>query len=227
MSALDGGRRPLLALKAELIDILPRDALERRHRIRANALVRLRVLGAQTKIAIVHHERPLAAPAFHRHHLGTAGDNQILRARHDRIRRHVDAGDAGTAEPVQRDAAGAHVIAGVERRHPAEVAALRTALRTGAPNNVVDISSIDTGAIRQRAQYRCAQLLRMNPCERTLAGLANASRRPACIDDQRVNHGVSLGEYRLVAFAADQAPKSIHSAPPEPDTRPVFLKTAL
>jgi hypothetical protein len=30
----------------------------------------------------------------------------------------------------------------------------------------------------------------MNARQRALAGLANASRRPACIDDQRVNHGI-------------------------------------
>jgi hypothetical protein len=32
----------------------------------------------------------------------------------------------------------------------------------------------------------------MNTGQRALARLANAPRRSACIDDQRVNHGVSL-----------------------------------
>jgi hypothetical protein len=32
----------------------------------------------------------------------------------------------------------------------------------------------------------------MNAGQATLAGLADAPRRPACVDDQRVNHGVSL-----------------------------------
>ena len=104
MAALDGSRRPLLAFEAELIDILPRNAFERRDRIGADALMRLRMPGAQAQIAVVHHERPLAAPAFHRHHLGAAGDHEILGARHDGIGRHVDAGDAGSAEPIQRDA---------------------------------------------------------------------------------------------------------------------------
>ena len=192
MAALDGGRRPLLAFEAEFIDILPRDAFQRRHRVGADALMRLRMPGAQAKIAVVHHERPLAAAAFHRHHLGAAGDHEILGARHDGIGRHVDAGDAGTAEPIQRDGAGAHVIAGIERRHPAEIAALLAALRTGAPDDVVDIGGIDAGAIGQRAQYRCAELLRMDARQGALAGLADAPRRPACVDDQRVNHGVSL-----------------------------------
>ena len=192
MAALDGGRRPLLAFEAELIDILPRDAFQRRHRVGADALMRLRMPGAQAKIAVVHHERPLAATAFHRHHLGAAGDHEILGARHDRVGRHVDAGDAGTAEPVQRHRAGAHVIAGIERRHPAEIAALLAALRTGTPDDVVDISGIDAGAIGQRAQYRCAELLRMDARQGALAGLADAPRRPACVDDQRVNHGVFL-----------------------------------
>jgi hypothetical protein len=155
----------------------------------ADALVRLRMTGAQAKIAIVHHERPFAASAFHRHHLGTAGDHEVLRTRHDRVGRHVDAGNPGTAKPIQRDGASAHVITGIERRHPAEIAALRAALRTGAPDDVVDISSIDAGSIGERPQYGCAQLLRMNARQRAFAGLANATRRPAGVDDQRVNHG--------------------------------------
>src|SRR6185436_633811 len=50
--------------------------------------------------AVVHHERPLAATAFHRHHLGAAGDHEILGSRHDRIGRHVDAVDSVTCELV-------------------------------------------------------------------------------------------------------------------------------
>ena len=98
-------------------------------------------------------------------------------------------------EPQNRSSvtrAGAHVIAGVERRHPAEIAALLAALRTGAPDDVVDVSGIDAGAIGQRAQYRGAELLRMDARQGALAGLADAPRRPACIDDQRVNHGAFL-----------------------------------
>ena len=190
MAALDGGGRPLLAFEAELIDVLPRDALERRHRVGADALMRLRVPGAQAKVAVVHHDRPLAAAAFHRHHLGAAGDHEILGARHDRAGRHVDAGNAGTAEPVQCHRAGADVVAGVKRRHPAEIAALLAALRAGTPDDVVDIGGVDAVAIGQRAQYRCAEMLRMDAGQGALAGLADAPRRPACINDQRVNHGV-------------------------------------
>ncbi len=193
MSALDCGCRPLLALEAEFVDNLARDALKRRHRIGANALMRLRMPGAQAKITVVHHERALAATAFHRHHLGAAGDHEILRAGHDRIGGHVDAGDTGTAKAIQRDAAGAHVVAGIERRHPPEITALRTALGTGAPDDIVDIGGVDAGAIGKRAQYGGAELLRMDACQCALAGLADAARCPACVDDQRVNHGVSFG----------------------------------
>jgi hypothetical protein len=192
MAALDGRGRALLAFQPQRIDILPGDALQRRHRIGADTLMRLRVTGAQAKIAGVHHERPLAAAAFHRHHLGTAGNHEILRTRHDRVGCHIDAGDAGTTEAIERDAAGAHVIAGIERRHPAKIAALRAALGTGAPDDVVDVSGVDTGTIGERAQHRRADLLRMNARECALACFANAARRPACVDDQRVNHGVSL-----------------------------------
>ena len=193
MTALDGGCRTFLALEPELIDILPRDAFERCDRIRADTLMRLRVPGTQAKIAGVHHERPLAATAFHRHHLGAAGDHQILGTRHDRVCGHVNGGNTGTAEAIQRDAAGADVVAGVKRRHPSEIAALRTALGTGAPDDVVDLSGIDAGAVRQRAQYGGAELLRMNARQRALAGLADAARCPAGVDDQRVSHGVFLG----------------------------------
>ena len=79
MSALDGGRRPLLALEAEFIDVLPRNTFKRRHRVGADALMRLRMPGAQAKIAVVHHERPLAAATFHRHHLGTASVTALAR----------------------------------------------------------------------------------------------------------------------------------------------------
>ena len=192
MAALDGSRCPLLAFKAQFVDILPRDAFKRRHRIGADALMRLRMFGAEAKIAVVHHERPLAAAALHRHHLGATRDHEILGARHDGIGSHVDAGDAGTAEPIQRDGAGAHVIAGIERRHPAKIAALLAPLRAGAPDDVVDVGGVDAGTIGQRAQYRCAELLRMDARQGALAGLADAPWRPACIDDQRVNHGASL-----------------------------------
>ncbi len=195
MAILDGVGRPLLALQPQRVDVLPRDAFERRDGVGADPLMRLRMDGAQVKVAIVHHERPFAATAFHRHHLGASGDHEILGSRHDRGGRHVDAGDAGAAETIEGDAAGADIVAGIERRHPAEIAALRAALRTAAPDDVVDIGCIDAGAIGQRPQHRRAQPLRMNPRQRALAGLANAPRRSACIDDQRVNHGVSFEDF--------------------------------
>jgi len=42
------------------------------------------------------------------------------------------------------------------------------------------------------ATIASAELLRMDTRERALAGLANSARRSACIDDERVNHGVFL-----------------------------------
>ena len=190
VSALDRGIGALLAFQPECIDVLPRNAFEGGDRIGADALVRLRMPRAQAQIAVVHHERPLAAPAFHRHHLGAAGDHEVFGTRHDGVGRHVDAGDAGAAEAIERNGAGAHVVTGIERRHPAEIAALLAALRTGAPDDVVDVGGVDPGALGQRPQHGGAQLLRVNARQRALAGLANAPRRPACVDDQRV-HGVS------------------------------------
>ena len=94
MAALDGGSRSLLAFQSELVDVLPRNAFEGCDRVGANALVRLRMPGTQAQVAGIHHERPLAATAFHRHHLGAAGDHEVLGTGHDGIGRHIDAGDA-------------------------------------------------------------------------------------------------------------------------------------
>ncbi len=182
----------MLALKPQRIDVLPGDTFERRDGVGANALMRLRMPGAEAKIAGVHHHGAFAAASLHRHHLGTTGDHEILEARHDSGGCHVDAGDAGSAEAVERHAAGTEVISGIESGHPAEIAALLAALGTGAPDNVVDIGGIDPGAIGQRPQHGSTELLRMNAGQRTFSDLANASRRSACIDDQRVNHGVFL-----------------------------------
>ena len=151
MAALDRGVGALLALEPKRVDVLPRNAFHRRDRVGADALMRLRMPGAQTQIAEVHHHRAAAAAAFHRHHLGAAGDHEILGAGHDRIGRHVDAGDARAAEAVERHGAGADVITGIERRHAPEIAALGRDLSAAAPDDVVDIGGVDAGAIGQRA----------------------------------------------------------------------------
>ncbi|VIO77814.1 hypothetical protein CI41S_60700 [Bradyrhizobium ivorense] len=209
MAAGNRRGRALLALVAERVDVFARNPLHGRDGIGADALVGLRVAGAQPQIAIVHHERPLAAAAIHRHHFGAAGDHQILGARHDGIGGHVDAGDARAAEAIERDARGAHVVAGIERRHPAEIATLRAALRAGSPDDVVDIGGVDAGSIGQRPQHGGAELLRMDAGERALAGLADTARRPACIDNQRVSHGGFLSACWFEAFAAEPGALSI------------------
>ena len=170
-------RGALLALEGQLVDVLARDAFERRDRVGADALVRLRMQGAQAQVAGVHHERPARRGGPARHHLGAAGDHEILHARHDPGGRDVDGGDARAAEAVERHAAGADVVAGVERRHPAQVAALLAALRAGAPDDVVDFGGVEAVALGQRAQDGGAELLRMNVRQRALAGLADAARR--------------------------------------------------
>ncbi|MGY3357184.1 hypothetical protein ACVWZK_003847 [Bradyrhizobium sp. GM0.4] len=119
---------------------------------------------------------------------------------HDRACGHVDGGDAGAAEAVERYGTRAHVVAGVQRRHAAEIAALRCDLRAAAPDDVVDVGGVDAGARRERAQHGCSQLLRMNARERPLAGLANAPRGPAGIDDECVDHWRYPLVERLEAF---------------------------
>ena len=153
IAGADGVGGLLLALKPQRVDVPPGDAFEGRDGVGANALMRLRMPGAETKIAGVHHHGAVAAASLHRHHLGATGDHEILGARHDSGGCHVDAGDAGSAEAVERDAAGTEIISGVERGHPAEIAALLAALGAGAPDDVVDIGGIDPGAIGQRPQH--------------------------------------------------------------------------
>jgi hypothetical protein len=151
VAILDRVRRPLLALKSERVDLPPRDPLYCGNGIGTDALVGLRMPHAKAKVAGIHHHRALAAAALHRHHLGAAGDHKVFCSGHDRGGGHGDAGDARATEPVERDARGAHVVSGIEGRHPALIAALLGDLRTGAPDNVIDVGGINAGAVGQRA----------------------------------------------------------------------------
>ena len=79
MAALDGAGRPSVGSPARARrHRCARDAFQRGDGVGADALVRLRMQRAQAQIAGVHHERAFAAAAFHRHHLGAAGDHQIF-----------------------------------------------------------------------------------------------------------------------------------------------------
>ena len=72
----------------------------------------------------------------------------------------------------------AHVVAGVERGHAAEVAALLADLRAGAPDDVVDVGGVEVVALGERPQHRGGEVLRVEVGERALAVLADA--RGAC-----------------------------------------------
>src|SRR6185295_16236162 len=54
----DRAVRALLALKREVVERGARDLLQRCDRVRADALMRLRMARAQTQISVVHHGRP-------------------------------------------------------------------------------------------------------------------------------------------------------------------------
>ena len=107
--------------------------------------------------------------------------------------RDVDRGDARAAEAVERHAAGAHVVAGVERRHAAEVAALRAATWALVPQMMSSTSAVSKPLRSASAsQHRGAEVLRVEVGERALARLADAARRAAGVDDQCVRHGALL-----------------------------------
>jgi hypothetical protein len=128
-----------------------------------------------------------------RHHLGAAADHEVLHARHDRVGRDVGGGDARAAEAVEGHAAGPDVVAGVERRHPPEVAALLAHLRAGAPDHVVDIGGVEVVALGESLEHGAAEVLGVQVRQSALALLADATRGPAGVDDQCVRHGRQHG----------------------------------
>ncbi len=74
------------------------------------------------------------------------------------------------------------VVAGVERRHAAQIAALLAALGAGAPDDVVDVGGVEVVALGQRLQHRGAQVLRMDsrpgrPCRPCRCRAACGRRR--------------------------------------------------
>ena len=150
------------------------------------------------------------------HHLGAAGDDHVLHAGHDRRGGEVDRGDARAAEAVEGDAAGGDVVAGIERGHAAEVAALRPGLIRGAPDDVVHVGGVEAGPLGQRPQDGGAQDLGVQLGQGALAHLADAPRGPAGVDDPGLSHVVSSFLAALcgvVRFATSQAEAFIKSIP--------------
>ena len=133
-----------------------------------------------------------------RHHLGATADGEVLVAGHHHRRGEVVGRDARAAEAVERHAAGAHVVAGVERRHATEVAALLADLRAGAPDDVVDVGGVEAVAIDERLEHRGGDVLGVEVGERPLPLLADAPRRAACVDDECFSHRHSLGRGRAI-----------------------------
>ena len=99
--------------------------------------------------------------------------------------------ETAPAEAVQRDAAGAHVEAGVERGHTADVAPLPAYLYARAPDDVVDVPGIDSVALVQRSQHRGAQNLRVQIGQRPLADLPIPRGVLQRADDPGLGHVVS------------------------------------
>ena len=117
-----------------------------------------------------------------RHHLGAAGDDEMLEARAmiEAAAKH-DGGDAGAAEAVERDATDPHVVAGVERRHAPEVAALGPHLHARAEDDVVDVGGVEAVAVADGGEDGGAKALRVDgrralPC-RPCRSLSVCGRR--------------------------------------------------
>ena len=201
----DGDVGALLAGQGQFVDRLAADAFHRGDGVGADALVRLRMPRAQAQVAAVHELRGRGGVGGGRrvgHHLGAAGDDQVFHARHDHGRGQIDRGDPGATEAVEGNTAGLDVVAGVERGHAAEVAALLAALAGRAPDDVINLGGVQIVALGHGPEHRGGQLLRMDIGERAFANLADAARRAAGVDDQGFGHGgiPFRGDRRPVAF---------------------------
>lgn len=167
--------------------------------------MRLRMARPQPEIAAVEERRTRIQSGAHGHLLGAAGDHQILGAGHDLRGRHIDGRDARAAEPVERDARGAHVIAGIERRHAPP------GLRPAAdgcwlPDDIVDVAGLEIVSLGDRAQHGRAELLRMDIRQGALAGPADSTRRSACINDKCVHDRCPI-DWLLARGHTDRAVK--------------------
>ena len=189
----DGAGGALLADDGELVNGLAVDAFQRRDRIGADALLRLRMAGAQAQVAHVHGRRGFRISGGRgvAHHFAAAGDDAIFHAGHDLRGRQRDGGDARAAETVERDAGRLDVEAGIERGHAAHVGALRAALAGGAPDDVVDRGGVELVAVAQRAEHRRGEVLRVHVGEGALANFANAARGADGVNDIGFGHDES------------------------------------
>ena len=134
-------------------------------------------------------------------HLGSAGDDKILHTRHDLAGREIDRRDAATAEAVERHARDGDVVASVECRHPAEVAALLALLRRRRPDDVVDVRRDEIVAVLERPEDRGGEVLGMEVRERSLARPADAPRRANRVDDEGVRHVAAILPDPLIDIA--------------------------
>jgi len=158
--------------------------------------VALRVRAHQALVVAAHHRR--LEPGGHlvlghlsgeAHHFGAAGDDAVFHPAHHLCRSQRHAGDAAAAEPVERGAAGRHVIACIERGHAAQVARLHPVLRADRPDHVVDRRGIEIVAILDRGETGGREVLRVHVRERALALLADPARGADSVDDIGFGHG--------------------------------------
>ena len=112
----------------------------------------------------------------------------VLQAGHDRGGGEVDGGDPRAAVAVEGHAARVDVVAGIERGHAAEVAALGADLAAGAPDDVVDVGGVEAVPLGQGPQDGGADDLGVLVGEGPLADLADAPRGADGVDDPCFRH---------------------------------------
>ena len=123
------------------------------------------------------------------HHLGPARDHAIGHPAHHLRCGEVDRSDPAAAETVERHARAGDIVTGIERGHPAHVAALHAVLRRDRPDDVVDGGGVEVVALADRLECGRGEMLRVLFGERTLALLADPARSADGVDDIGFGHG--------------------------------------
>ena len=124
-------------------------------------------------------------------HFGAAGDNHIFQPRHDHARGEIHGCDSRATETVEGNAARPDVISGVKCCHAPKITALRAALSTCAPDDIVYFRGGKVVAIGNGTQHRRRQLLRVHIGQRAFTHLADTPRGANTIDNPRFGHVVS------------------------------------
>jgi hypothetical protein len=145
-------RRALLRAGRVGVDVLAAEVLDRRDQVGTHALRHER--GVVVRLGV---ERPGAAVRAHghaRHRLDAAGEDEVLPARGDLLRRDVHGLEAGGAEAVELHAGDGVGQPGLDRGGLGDVHALIADRRDHAEHDVVDPAGVQVGMAGERLVHQ-------------------------------------------------------------------------